>query len=120
MKFFIPDVFFDLNKQVFENLRNTIVCITIAIAGRVILQVPEFSPFPAEVSAFCARAVIVVAAVLCAINIVLGILSTLKYGRARRAGSRIALVLLALCQGFLNMALLKAVFHIQLSALKSL
>ncbi|MDU4058424.1 MAG: hypothetical protein E7H60_17935 [Pseudomonas oryzihabitans] len=120
MKFFIPDIFFDLNKQVFENLRNTIACITIAVAGRVILQFPQFSPFPAEISSFCALAVIAVAAVFCAINIVLGLLVILEHGRNRNAGPRVALVLLALCHGFISIVLLKGVFFIQLSALKNL
>ncbi|MBH3329611.1 hypothetical protein I5L56_08250 [Pseudomonas oryzihabitans] len=116
----LPDIIFKLNKDVFENLRNTIVCATIAIAGRVILKVPEIAPFPFFGEVFFANFVLVMAALLGGLNIGLGIINILSYGSCKGFKAFFVLGPLALFQGFLSAGVLVGVFRVQLSALNNL
>ena len=65
-------------KAIFENIRNSVACTTVAIAGVIIMRFPQISLFGPEAAPWISLLLVLVAAGLLMWNMALGIDTMLK------------------------------------------
>lgn len=78
----------DLIKHVFDNLRNLIICVSLAFGGVAITEYQDALPFNPEFNSFLGGAVVILSFVLCVWNMIHGAEKLLR----PIAGTKIALI----------------------------